>query len=79
MGKTDTPKSKLAKGIPEWATAVEEILDLLRIEQCSVMAHSAGAPYALSFANRCASRIRGDVLLLAPWVGGVDAGMHVLD
>ena len=34
------------------------------------MAHSAGAPYALSFANRVASRIRGDICLLAPWVGG---------
>lgn len=34
------------------------------------MAHSAGAPYALSFANKLPARIRGDVCLLAPWVGG---------
>ena len=34
------------------------------------MAHSAGAPYALSFANKLPARIRGDICLLAPWVGG---------
>lgn len=33
------------------------------------MAHSAGAPYALAFANKVPERVRGDVLLLAPWVG----------
>ena len=69
LGRTE-PRSKSAKGIIQWAAAVEEVLDLLRIERCSVMAHSAGAPYALSFANRVASRIRGDICLLAPWVGG---------
>ncbi|KAI0274900.1 hypothetical protein BC834DRAFT_1024234 [Gloeopeniophorella convolvens] len=72
IGRTETPKSKNARGIPEWASAVEEILDLLRIDQCSVMAHSAGAPYALSFANKVPERVRGEILLLAPWVGGVE-------
>ncbi|KAA1468634.1 hypothetical protein DENSPDRAFT_771150 [Dentipellis sp. KUC8613] len=70
LGRTDTPKSKSARGIPEWSSVVEEVLDLLHIDQCSVMAHSAGAPYALSFANRVPERVRGEVLLLAPWVGG---------
>ncbi|KAF9535826.1 hypothetical protein CPB83DRAFT_802445 [Crepidotus variabilis] len=69
LGRTE-PRSKSAKGIIQWASAVEEVLDQLHIGQCSVMAHSAGAPYALSFANRQPSRIRGDVCLLAPWVGG---------
>lgn len=58
----------------EWASVVEEVLDMLNIEQCSVMAHSAGAPYALSFANRAPDRIRGDICLLAPWVGGSESG-----
>ena len=49
---------------------MEEVLDLLRIGQCSIMAHSAGAPYALSFANKLPARIRGDICLMAPWVGG---------
>ena len=38
------------------------------------MAHSAGAPYALSFANKSPERIVGDICLLAPWVGGSDSG-----
>lgn len=63
------PRSKSTRGIPEWSTVVEEVLDQLHINVCSVMAHSAGAPYALAFANRVPERVRGDVLLLAPWVG----------
>ncbi|PCH33501.1 alpha/beta-hydrolase [Wolfiporia cocos MD-104 SS10] len=70
LGRTDIPRSKAARGIPEWASVVEEVLDRLHIDQCSIMAHSAGAPYALAFANRFPERIRGDVCLLAPWVGG---------
>ena len=76
IGRTEVPKSKTARGIPEWASAVEEVLDLLHIDQCSIMAHSAGAPYALSFANKVPERIRGDILLLAPWVGGVEGGLY---
>ncbi|CAL1696144.1 unnamed protein product [Somion occarium] len=74
LGRTDTPRAKSAKGIPEWACVVEEVLDRLQIDQCSVMAHSAGAPYALAFANRFPERIRGDICLLAPWVGGGEGG-----
>ena len=74
LGRTE-PRSKSAKGIIQWASVVEEVLDLLHIDQCSIMAHSAGAPYALSFANKLPSRIRGDVCLLAPWVGGSEGSM----
>ncbi|TFY59745.1 hypothetical protein EVJ58_g5588 [Rhodofomes roseus] len=70
LGRTDSPRSKSARGIPEWAYVVEEVLDRLKIDQCSVMAHSAGAPYALAFANKYPERIRGEVCLMAPWVGG---------
>ncbi|KJA26147.1 hypothetical protein HYPSUDRAFT_133486 [Hypholoma sublateritium FD-334 SS-4] len=72
LGRTE-PRSKSAKGIMQWASVVEEVLDLLHIDQCSIMAHSAGAPYALSFANKLPARIRGDVCLLAPWVGGSES------
>ncbi|PPQ69066.1 hypothetical protein CVT25_004241 [Psilocybe cyanescens] len=72
LGRTE-PRSKSAKGIMQWASVVEEVLDLLRIDQCSIMAHSAGAPYALSFANKLPSRIIGDICLLAPWVGGTES------
>ncbi|KAF5365823.1 hypothetical protein D9757_014438 [Collybiopsis confluens] len=60
LGRTE-PRAKSAKGIMQWASVVEEVLDLLHIDTCSVMAHSAGAPYALSFANKVPHRIRGDV------------------
>lgn len=58
----------------QWASVVEEILDLMHIQKCSVMAHSAGAPYALSFANKLRDRIHGEICLLAPWVGGSEGG-----
>ncbi|EJF66549.1 hypothetical protein DICSQDRAFT_130808 [Dichomitus squalens LYAD-421 SS1] len=74
LGRTEVPKSKSARGIPEWSSVVEEVLDQLDIGQCSVMAHSAGAPYAMAFANRYPERIRGDVCLLAPWVAGGEGG-----
>ncbi|KAF4622981.1 hypothetical protein D9613_001978 [Agrocybe pediades] len=72
LGRTE-PRLKSAKGIMQWACVVEEVLDLLHIEQCSIMAHSAGAPYALSFANKLPARVRGDICLLAPWVGGTES------
>ncbi|KAJ4486384.1 hypothetical protein J3R30DRAFT_3401954 [Lentinula aciculospora] len=68
LGRTE-PRAKSAKGIIQWASVVEEVLDRLHIDECSVMAHSAGAPYALSFANKLPYRIRGEICLLAPWVG----------
>ncbi|KAG1715641.1 hypothetical protein ID866_1523 [Astraeus odoratus] len=74
LGRTDVPRLKSARGIMEWAAAVEEVLDQLNIYECSVMAHSAGAPYAMSFANRVPERIRGDLCLLAPWIGGGESG-----
>ena len=39
------------------------------------MAHSAGAPYALSFASKNPQRVVGDICLLAPWVGGGAGGL----
>ncbi|KAF9015360.1 hypothetical protein BDQ17DRAFT_1340924 [Cyathus striatus] len=72
LGRTDS-RSKSERGIRQWAYVVEEILDLLHIDCCSIMAHSAGAPYALAFANKIPSRIKGEIYLLAPWVGGSDS------
>ncbi|KAG1801394.1 uncharacterized protein HD556DRAFT_1337305 [Suillus plorans] len=74
LGRTEIPHSKSARGIMEWAAAVEEVLDQLKINECSIIAHSAGAPYALAFANRVPNRIRGDLCLLAPWIGGSESG-----
>lgn len=41
----------------------------LHIERWHVLAHSAGAPYALACALRTPTRVLGSVHLLAPWVG----------
>ncbi|KAF7437020.1 hypothetical protein PC9H_003854 [Pleurotus ostreatus] len=73
LGRTDQ-RPKTAKGIMQWASIVEEVLDLMHIDKCSIMAHSAGAPYALSFANKLPDRIVGDICLMAPWVGGSEGG-----
>jgi pimeloyl-ACP methyl ester carboxylesterase len=73
LGRTQDAHNKARKGVAEWATVVEEVLDRLKIQRCSVMAHSAGAPYALAFANKVPERIHGDVCLLAPWVGGSES------
>jgi pimeloyl-ACP methyl ester carboxylesterase len=72
MGRTAPPAAGAPDGIPEWAAVVEEALDRLGVRRFSVLAHSAGAPYALALANRLAPRVVGDVCLLAPWVGGSD-------
>ncbi|KAL5533687.1 hypothetical protein ACEPAG_147 [Sanghuangporus baumii] len=74
LGRTDVPSTSASRGVPEWTTVVEEVLDRLNIDKCAVMAHSAGAPYALSFASRNPQRIVGDICLLAPWVGGGAGG-----
>ncbi|KAL5536026.1 hypothetical protein ACEPAF_4120 [Sanghuangporus sanghuang] len=74
LGRTDVPPTSASRGVPEWTTVVEEVLDRLNIDKCAVMAHSAGAPYALSFASRNPQRIVGDICLLAPWVGGGAGG-----
>lgn len=67
-GKTDmVDESK--RGLREWAAIVERVVDEMKIKQFSVLAHSAGCPYALAAANRMKERVVGRIHLLAPWVG----------
>lgn len=67
LGKTGSvPDNR--RGFPEWATVVEEVLDQLGIDKFSIVAHSAGAPYALASSLRLEARICGSIQLLAPWV-----------
>jgi pimeloyl-ACP methyl ester carboxylesterase len=44
-------------------------MDEMKIKRFSVLAHSAGCPYALAAANRMKERVIGKIHLLAPWVG----------
>ncbi|PVG03300.1 hypothetical protein CPB86DRAFT_749534 [Serendipita vermifera] len=73
MGRTgEVPQER--RGLKEWAAVCEEVLDTLQIKRCGILAHSAGAPYALAFALRMNQRVMGSIHLLAPWVGGgIDA------
>lgn len=78
LGKT-TEVPDLERGFLEWSTVVEEVTDQLNITQFSILAHSAGAPYALASSLRLDQRVRGSIHLLAPWVSmtaenGLNAG-----
>ena len=73
VGRTSEPPPGTSRGVVEWAGVVEEVLDQLDIGHVSVLAHSAGAPYAMAFAQRVSNRVHGEVCLLAPWVA--EAGM----
>ncbi|GAA5936977.1 alpha/beta fold hydrolase [Sporobolomyces koalae] len=78
LGKTTAvPDSQ--RGVREWATVVDELVqDHLELERYSILAHSAGAPYAIASALSEASRPRvyGTVHLLAPWVMGSQGGLN---
>ncbi|KAG8685132.1 hypothetical protein FRC11_011084, partial [Ceratobasidium sp. 423] len=74
LGRTsDVPTEK--RGLLEWAGVVEEVADTLGLGRYSVLAHSAGAPYALAGCLKVGERVMGSVHLLAPWVSmAVDGG-----
>jgi pimeloyl-ACP methyl ester carboxylesterase len=67
-GKTDMVEES-KRGLREWAAIVERVVDEMKIKQFSVLAHSAGCPYALAAATRMKERVVGKIHLLAPWVG----------
>lgn len=67
LGRTDfVPAS--THGVSDWSSVVGEVLDQLGIEQFALLAHSAGAPYAMATALRFSERVVGPIHLLAPWV-----------
>ncbi|BGP13246.1 hypothetical protein JCM10213v2_001165 [Rhodosporidiobolus nylandii] len=67
---TDVPDAQ--RGFVEWSAVVEELVSpsCLDLPSFSVLAHSAGAPYAAACATRpgLADKIHGALHLLAPWV-----------
>ncbi|KAG8989057.1 hypothetical protein FRB90_002426 [Tulasnella sp. 427] len=76
LGRTGEPTTENGRGLLEWAAVIEEVADTLGLEMYSVVAHSAGAPYALAGVLKCGDRrLKGSVHLLAPWVSmSVDTG-----
>lgn len=67
IGKTDDVPNE-RRGLLEWVSVVEDVAQILDIFEFSVLAHSAGAPYAMAMALLNSHRITGPVHLLAPWV-----------
>ncbi|KAI8454126.1 hypothetical protein BY996DRAFT_7114741 [Phakopsora pachyrhizi] len=80
LGKTSQVPDH-SRGFLEWSNVLEEVVDQLKIYRFSILAHSAGAPYALAASLKLGDRVQGSVHLLAPWVsmtadGGVNAGNY---
>ena len=80
LGRTGEPQTSQGRGLLEWAAVIEEVADTLGLRTYSVVAHSAGAPYALAGVLKCGERrVQGSVHLLAPWVSmSVDTGMSTV-
>lgn len=74
LGRSDDAPAE-RRGLLEWARVVEYVADELGIPSFGLLAHSAGAPYALATALRLGSRIVGTIHLLSPWVScDIDGG-----
>ncbi|PWZ02786.1 alpha/beta-hydrolase [Testicularia cyperi] len=58
-----------SRSILGWSKVVAEIADRLGMPRFSIMAHSAGAPFAVATALCLPDRVSGPVQLLAPWTG----------
>ncbi|CAO1617756.1 unnamed protein product [Sympodiomycopsis kandeliae] len=67
LGKTDDVPSD-QRGVLEWSVVISKVADALSLSRFSLLAHSAGAPYAMATALLLRDRICGPVHLLAPWV-----------
>lgn len=67
MGKTDDLPAE-QRGVLDWSNVVAEVADRLSIDRFSVMAHSAGAPFAMATCLIHGNRMCGPVHLMAPWV-----------
>ncbi len=68
IGRTDSVPME-SRNILGWSLIVEQIANFLGIGRFSVLAHSAGAPFAAALALLFPERIQGPLHLLAPWTG----------
>ncbi|KAK4055746.1 hypothetical protein OIV83_000293 [Microbotryomycetes sp. JL201] len=67
LGRTSTVSDD-KRGFYEWSAIVQEFAQQLNLQKFSVLAHSAGAPYALATAAMSDDHVFGSLHLLAPWV-----------
>lgn len=68
IGRTDNVQSE-GRNILGWSFVIEQVADLLEIDRFSVLAHSAGAPFAVALGLLFPHRVQGPLHLLAPWTG----------
>ncbi|TKY90485.1 hypothetical protein EX895_000483 [Sporisorium graminicola] len=68
IGRTDQIAAE-ARTILGWSFVVEQVADLLGIDKFSIIAHSAGAPFAAAVGLLFPHRVQGPLHLLAPWTG----------
>ncbi|SNX81564.1 uncharacterized protein MEPE_00269 [Melanopsichium pennsylvanicum] len=68
IGRTDSVAPE-GRNILSWSFIVEQVADLLTIDKFSVLAHSAGAPFAAALALLFPHRVQGPLHLLSPWTG----------
>lgn len=67
VGESD-PIDETERTVLNWPDDVLYICQSLKITKFSILAHSAGAIYALATALRMPGHIRGKIHLLAPWI-----------
>jgi pimeloyl-ACP methyl ester carboxylesterase len=67
VGESD-PVDETEQAVLNWPDDVLYICQALKITKFSILAHSAGAIYALATALRMPGHIRGKIHLLAPWI-----------
>lgn len=67
VGESD-PIEEAERTVLNWPDDVLYICQSLKITKFSILAHSAGAIYALATALRMPGHIRGKIHLLAPWI-----------
>lgn len=68
LGKSDRPRNVGSKRVHSWPSVVTDVADQMGIRTFALLAHSAGAPFAMATALACPERVVGPIHLLAPWV-----------
>ncbi|RIA83298.1 Alpha/Beta hydrolase protein [Glomus cerebriforme] len=67
IGLSDDVKAE-DQQVLKWPDVIEELCQLMEIPKFFIMAHSAGAPYALACAMKIPQRLQGTIYLVSPWV-----------
>ncbi|CAG8503452.1 21227_t:CDS:2 [Rhizophagus irregularis] len=67
IGLSDDVKAE-DQQVLKWPDVIEELCDIMEIPKFFIMAHSAGAPYALACAMKIPQRLQGTIYLVSPWV-----------